>query len=213
MPVFEFRFSTERKHALGELLTRAKPRLPADRIRFFLFECEREIKHCLKGYPAGWQTDERTPKRFEAVAKSAMALNIALSELDDTEKLALFAGVLVDRYESAVDIREAMAEARETNNLLDRLLKEAHHLNHGPGTPVKERLGEDIAYAIAISYVVSFKSLPSIRHDSAYKLFVDDITANDLPADFRVSIGKHKMESANSRAAVHLDYMQLNGNV
>lgn len=106
-----------------------------------------------------------------------------------------------------------MAEERETKSLLTKILQESQHLNHGPGTPVKERLAEDIARAIAISYVVAFHSLPSIRHDSVYKLFVDEITANDLPDEFRISIGKRKMELANQRANVHLECMQMNKTV
>ena len=116
MPASEFRFSPARKNNLSELLSRVKPRLPADRVKFFLFECEREIESCLRCYPAGWQTDERTPKRLEAVGKAALALKVALCELNDAESLALFAGVLVG-HESGVDIREARAEASSLSGL------------------------------------------------------------------------------------------------
>ena len=63
MAGIEFGFKPDRKTFLSELLSKAKPRLPAARIEFFLSECERGIKLCLRCYPAGWQTDERTPKR------------------------------------------------------------------------------------------------------------------------------------------------------
>jgi len=212
MPVSKFCLSTARKKVLGELLSRTKPRLPDARIKFFLAECEREIKIRLSYYPAGWTVDELTTKRLETAGKAAQALNVALRALNDGERLALFAGVLVG-HESGVDIREAIAEAREAENLINKICQESQHLSRGPGTPVKERLAEEIAYAIAISYVVAFESLPSLRHDSAYKLFVDDITANDLSDEFRVSIGKRKMDLANRRAAVHLELIQLNRTV
>lgn len=212
MPGTEFSFKPDRKIFLSDLLSKAKPRLPAPRVKFFLSECEREIRHCLRAYPSGWETDERTPKRLESVGKAALALNVALGELSDAEILALFAQILVGKS-SGVDIREARAEAKETRSLLLKIHEESQDLCHGPGTPVKERLAEDIAYGVAISYVVAFGALPSLRHDSAYKLFVDDITANDLPDELRVSIGKRKMELANRRANVHLDLIQLNGNV
>ena len=212
MASIEFGFKPDRKTFLSDLLFKAKPRLPAARIKFFLSECEREIKLCLRSYPAGWQTDERTPKRLESVGKAALALNVALRELNDAESMSLFAGILVD-HEGGVDLREAGAEARETKSLLLKILAESQYLCHGLGTPVKERLAEDIAFAIAISYVVAFGSLPSLRHNSAYKRFVDDITANDLPNEFRVSIGKRKMDLANQRANVHLELIQLNTTV
>lgn len=212
MQVTDFRISLERKKLLRELLSRVKPRLQAIRIDFFLSECEREIRYCLKSYPSGWEVDERTPKRLESVGKAALALNVALEELNEAESQALFAGILVG-HESGVDIGEVRAEARETKALLSKILLESQHLCHGVGTPVKERLAEDIASSIAISYVTAFGSLPSVRHDSAYKLFVDDLTANDLPSKFRVTIGKRKMELANQRASIFTEHASPNKTV
>lgn len=166
MQAKKFDLSADRKRVLSELLSRVKPRLPDSRIVFFLFECEREISHCMRAYPCGWNVDERTPKRLESVGKAALALNLTLKELNASESMALFAGILVG-HESGVDIHEVRAEARETESLMLKILHESQHLCQGPGTPVKERLAEDIAYSIARSYVVAFHSLPSLRHDSA----------------------------------------------
>lgn len=212
MPSREFGFSLERKRILIDLLSRAKPRLPSDRIKFFLSEVVREINICLRYYPEGWPQDEQAPKRIETVRKAALSLHAALTTLNEAQRLALFAGLLVG-HDSGCDIREVRAEAREMESSLMKLHEEAAHLCYGPGTPASDRFAEDVAYSLAVSYVVAFGRLPSLRHDSAYKIFVEDVTANDLPDGFRASIGKHKMELANKRALVHLECMQLNKTV
>lgn len=212
MPFHEFRFSLERKRILADLLSRAKPRLPVDRIQFFLSEVSREINLCLRYYPEGWPQDDQARERLEAVRKTSLALHVALSTLNEAQRLALFAGLLAG-HDSGCDIREVRAEAREMESSLMKLHEEATHLCYGPGTPAADRFAEDVAYSLAVSYVVAFGCLPSLRHDSAYKIFVEDVTANDLPDGFHASIGKHKMELANKRALVHLECMRLNKTV
>lgn len=211
----DFGFSDQQKTTLSELLSRVKPRLPADRIKFFLLECEREIARTLKVFPGGWQVDERTPARLKTVGEAAYKFNAALRALSNVERLSIFAKLLAqtDWYGEGADLNEVSAEASAVERFLMKFVQEVNDLQLGYGTSVKDRLAEDIAEAIAISYVVAFKLLPSLRHDSAYKKFVDEISENCLPDNFRVSIGKHKMEMANERAGVHLDCMQLNTTV
>lgn len=203
MPFHEFGLLPERKRILTDLLLRIKPRLPSDRIEFFLSEVVREINVCLRYYPEGWPQDDQASKRLEAVRKAALDLHVALATLNEAQRLALFAGLLFG-HDGGCDIREVRAEAREMESSLMKLQEEAAHLCYGPGTPVVDRFAEDIAHTLARSYAVAFRSLPSLRHDSAYKQFVDEISENDLPGIFRVSIGKHKMELANQRASLFL---------
>ncbi len=128
--------------------------------------------------------------------------------LDEPRRVALFGKWLFDP-DSGYDVREVSDAARDIESSLIAL-QDATLFFRAASRPV-DRFAEDIAYIFAKYYVIAFGRIPSIRHDSAYKLFVDDITENDLPERFRVSIGKHKMDLANKQAKCFLDErMRLN---
>ncbi|WP_374276515.1 hypothetical protein [Azonexus sp.] len=202
-----FGFSAARKNLLAELLSTAKPRLQSERIRFFISEVEREIAVVLRYFPEGWPQDEGAAQ-LDAVRKAASSLREAFMGLDEPRRVALFGKWLFDP-DSGYDVREVSDAARDIESSLIAL-QDATLFFRAASRPV-DRFAEDIAYIFAKSYVIAFGCIPSIRHDSAYKLFVDDITENDLPERFRVSIGKHKMDLANKQAKCFLDErMRLN---
>lgn len=212
MPPTRFSFSSDRKRFLAGLLERIKPRLNPKDISSFLCECEKDIAWCLSAYPTGWNPNKADAELLLKASKSAHELTSALRQLHPSTKFAIAARQLAEP-DRGIDVPMAKQYFADLEAFLMRLSDQAIDLKNGPGTPMNVRVSEELAACLASNYVVAFESLPSLRHDGIYKQFLNEITSNDLPEQFRMRIGKNQMDLANRRASVHLDCIQLNKTV
>lgn len=199
MSVVSFGFSADRKQFHSTLLARVKPRLEPKSITAFLFECEREISWCLSGYPEGLSPAPGDTALLKKISEAAYELQSALRQLDRSSMFALSARMLAEP-DRGIDVSTAKEYASDLVLFIGQLRDQAMDLKNGPGTPISVRVSEELACCIAKVYVHFFETLPSLRHDGIYKQFLDEITNNDLPELFRLSIGKRQMDLANRRA-------------
>jgi len=209
MPPARFSFSGDRIVFLSTILKRVKPRLSDEQIKGFIRECQIEIAWVLSGYPNGFCQADDDSELLKAIAEAAYRLNSSLRRLDRGTMFALSVRVL-NEPDRGLDASAAREYAASLDHLLERIRDQAMDLKDGPGTPISVRASEELAQRIAGTYVHFFGALPSLRHDSPYKAFIDEITANDLPENFRMRIGKRQMDLANRRAYVQLECMLLN---
>lgn len=204
MPPTKFSFSMARRDFLADLLGRAKPLLDRKAIKQFIFDCEKDIAWCLSGYPTGWENSDDA-EILQKIEKAAYELKTALRQLQPSTKFAL-AVRQVTEPDRGIDVVAAKSSLLALDTTLSRLVEQAEDLRHGPGTPIKQRVSEELATCFAANYVFSFSALPSLRHDGIYKQFIDSITETDLPQAFQMRIGKRQMDLANRRASVHLGF-------
>lgn len=202
MPSTKFSFSMARRDFLTNLLGRAKPLLDRKAIKQFLFDCEKDIAWCLSGYPDGWGNNDDA-EILQKIGKAAYELKAGLGQLHSSTKFALAARQLAEP-DRGIDVETAKHYLSTLEVSLMRLVEHAEDLRCGSGTPMTQRVSEELATCFATNYVCSFSALPSLRHDGIYKQFIDSITEIDLPQAFQMRIGKRQMELANRRASVHL---------
>ena len=107
---------------------------------------------------------------------------------------------LLGGNERGVGVEEASRFNDDLDKLLYDIKTESSDLRVGSFTPMSVRISGELATEFAVSYAQIFGKIPSLRHDSIYKQFVDEITGNDLPINFRLSIGKNQLGLANQRA-------------
>lgn len=203
-----FRISDEMRDFIFCLLEKSKPRLPDDRIKYFVFEVDREIRYWLKGLPLNGIGDGSSSAtalcKISKASYDLMAgLRLLANEAPGSHQALM--SHLLGGSDRGFDQRDLVKLDSDIEMLLHEINAFSNERKSGAGKRADQHAAEDLAYRLAGCYLRAFSKLPSLNQGGIYRRFVDEVVSNVIPSTHQVKIGRNIQQMAANRLSLFIN--------
>lgn len=195
----DFEFEKAFRTNLCDMLMRQKPRPDAERVEYFLSECEREISEWLNW----WPEKKKEPKcgdtdGLRRVSEAAQCLLHEVRKLSPGARQMLsiaFSG----GHNHGVDVGKSHADFNLLEQQIIDLMNIAGNCHTNLDGQITKRPIQDIAFRITRAFVTSFQRRPPTNQGAIYPRVLQEISENGIPGR-SFSVGRQVQEEVIGRA-------------